>query len=423
MSRIYSSTNRIKFTDIPEKYAIPRQYRSKQNEVHTAVVIYVYSNYKDTKKFRQKVVDVLNSLTYCIIDGVLPSMNWKTSDPINTAPELDMEEVEKTLGDFYLVPDAIEWDMIPASEIPEDDLRNPNLAVSISSPVQEIKSNPEPIVATQVPSSILVTPVVNRPLRDAKKGQPREAKKTSSKVTQKEDLYIQPPKCPRFDINKVWMAIQVGGDNLVIYTTLPEIPTKQNEISITTNVDSMTDSELMALYPNQLIHTRNPAMYIKYSGLDYDEDLGSIFPISGFSKEQIIDNIIRYPHLFRLRKVGPNNELSTFFHSIEINGELFPIQDIWDNLPDAKLIPRDSEFIKEYVIRRYLLEEQAGIPHKYKMAGNLGPFLTLFMPPNKYIEKGYTDTIGIVKQCVISRVCYKQSRSPILRRIEEAKRV
>ena len=82
-----------------------------------------------------------------------------------------------------------------------------------------------------------------------------------------------------------------------------------------------------------------------------------------------------------------------------------------------------NSWVKEYVIRRYLLEEEIGISHSYKIAGSLDPFLTLFMPANKYIERGYPDVLEIVKQCVTSRIRYKQSRSPILRRIEEAKHV
>ena len=59
MSRIYSPTNRIRFTDIPEKYAAPRQYRAKISDIHSAVVTYVYEHYKDTKKYRQKVLTFL----------------------------------------------------------------------------------------------------------------------------------------------------------------------------------------------------------------------------------------------------------------------------------------------------------------------------------------------------------------------------
>lgn len=410
---IYSATNRIRFVDIPEKYAIPRQYRAKQSEVHTYVVIYAVEHYKDTRKFRQKVIDALNYLTYCIMQNSFPSMEWNPVDPLNTMPEADMDEVKEALGGFYLTQEAVEWDLVPKEE-DEFDLKSPLLTVA--TPVVKV---PEDVRPKQ---EIKQAPVINKPLQEIKKEQPREVRK-SILATPKEDLYIQPPKCPRFDINKVWMSQTVGGDNLVIYTTLPEIPTRQNEISITTNLASMTNEELMKLYPNQIIHTRHPNLYEHCKGIEYDEDLGCIIPIEGFTPEQVIDNIIRYPHLFRLRKEGVGGgEPTKFFSSIEIAGQLVPIEEAWDNLPESKIIPRDPEFVKEYVIRRYLLERENGIRHNYNIVGSLDPFLTLFMPFTKYIERGYGDVIEIVKQCVAGRVRYKQSRSPILRRIEEARK-
>ena len=131
----------------------------------------------------------------------------------------------------------------------------------------------------------------------------------------------------------------------------------------------------------------------------------------------MLDNIICFPHLFRLKKIDESGNLQNFYSSIEIDGELVPVGDVWDDLPESKVIPKDPEFAKEYVVRRYLLEESAGITHKYKMFGTLKPFLTLFMPPSEYTKRGYKDTVEIVKQCVESRISYKQSRNPILRRL------
>jgi len=407
---IYSATNRIRFVDIPEKYAIPRQYRAKQSEVHTHVVIYAVEHYKDTKKFRQKVVDALNYLTYCIMQNSLPPIEWNPVDPLNTMPDADMDEVKEAITSFYLTPEAIEWGLTPKEE--EIDLRSPLLTVAV--PVTKIPEESKPL-----PRQINNT--LNRPLQEVRREQKLEPRK-STFATPKEDLYIQPPKCPRFDINKVWMSQMVGGDNLVIYTTLPEIPTKQNEVSITTNLARMTNEELLKLYPNQVIHTRHPNLYEHCKDIEYDEDLGCIIPIEGFTSAQVADNIIRYPHLFRLRKESNGEgEPTKFFSTIEISGELVPIEKVWDNLPESRIIPRDPEFVKEYVIRRYLLEEENGIRHRYHIVGSLDPFLTLFMSFQKYIERGYTDVIDIVKQCVAGRIRYKQSRSPILRRIEEAR--
>lgn len=410
---IYSATNRIRFVDIPEKYAIPRQYRAKQSEVHTYVVIYAAEHYKDTRRFRQKVVDALNYLTYCIIQNSPPPMEWRPADPLNTMPEVDMDEVKEAINSFYLTPEAIEWDLVPKDD-DELDLRSPLL--TIATPATPVPKEDKIVEPKPAPS------VINRPLQEIRREQPREVKK-STFATPKEDLYIQPPKCPRFDVNKVWMAQVVGGDNLVIYTTLPEIPARQNEISITTNLAQMTNEELMRLYPNQIIRTRHPNLYEHCKDIEYDEDLGCIIPIEGFTHDQVVDNIIRYPHLFRLRKEGVNGgEPTKFFSSIEIAGELIPIEEAWDQLPEAKVIPRDPEFVKEYVIRRYLLEKDRGIPHKYNIVGSLDPFLTLFMPFTRYIERGYTDVMGMAKQCVAGRIRYKQTRSPILRRIEEARK-
>ena len=426
MSRIYSPTNRIRFTDIPEKYAAPRQYRAKISDIHSAVVTYVYEHYKDTKKYRQKVVDVLNCLTYYILQNSTPSFKWVSTDPLNTMPDMNMDEVESVVGGLWLSPEAIEWD-VPVSSNSAEDIQSiaASSIDSVSQPSTSLVKGMQPVAklaqpavtAKPTPAKPASLQISNRPLQQVKREQ-KEVAKNPLQLTRKEDLYIQSPECPRFDTSKVWISANVDGDNLAIYTTLPEIPTCQNEISITTNVDAMTESELMALYPNQLIHTRSPKMYERYKELDYDEDLGCIIPIQGFTKEQVVDNIIRYPHLFRLRKIGPDKQITKFFSSIEINGELLPIESIWDNLPEAQLMPRDAEFVKEYVIRRYLLEEENGMTHQYNIYGGLEPFLTLFMPCTDYIRKGYTDTLAIVKQCVTSRVHYKQTRSPILRRIE-----
>ena len=407
MPKIYSSTNRIRFTDIPEKYAVPRQYRGKQSDVHSAIVAYVFENFRNTKKYKQQVVDALNYLTYCIMQNNLPPFEWVSTDPLTTMPDdIDPDEIESGLGDLFLTEDAIEWDVS---------------AISYDEPevVEQIESKPE-VKATSTPKpAITQQPATNRFSNIKTKPQVTHSSNTSAE-TPKEDLYIQPPKYPRFDVSKVWLSQIDGGDKLIIYTTLPEVPTKQNEISVTTDVETMTDSELYNLYPKQVIHTRSPKMYEQYNNLDYDEDLGVIIPIEGFTKEEVVENIICYPHLYKLKKIDSDGRLSNFYATIEIDGELKPVSEVWDELPESKVMPRDSEFVKEYVVRRYLLEEQHGIEHKFKLFGTLDPFLTLFMPPSLYAKRGYNDPLRLARECVRSRVRYKQSRNPILRRLNHA---
>ena len=127
----------------------------------------------------------------------------------------------------------------------------------------------------------------------------------------------------------------------------------------------------MNLYPKQLIHTRSAKMYERVDGLQYDDELGVIIPVEGFTSDQVIDNIIQYPHLFKLRKLNQEGKPANFYTSIEIEGELLPIEEAWNSLPESQVIPRDSEFVKEYVVRRYLLEVSVGKEHKYKLYGTL----------------------------------------------------
>lgn len=423
MSRIYSSTNRIKFTDIPEKYAIPRAYKGKQCDAHSAVVTYVYDNFKNTKKYKKQIVDVLNYLTFCILENSFPPFQWNPSDPLSVIDDdIDTDAVEEGLGDLYLADDAIEWSGIPLSDDTEEVTSSvqeepKSESVDYTQLMYKRKSNTSTYSEPASAQATTTNTVVNRPLKEYRQNQaPQEYK--APKSTPKEDLYIQPPKYPTFDISKIWMSKVLNGrDKLVIYTTLPEIPTKQNEISVTTNLNAMTDSELLNLFPDHVIHTRSPKMYEKQEGLDYDEDLGIIIPIEGFTKEEIVDNIIQYPHLYKLKKFNSEGKLVNFYTTLEIDGELIPVSEVWNTLPESKLIPCDSEFAKEYVVRRYLLEEEHGVQHRYKLFGTLDPFLTLFMPPNLYNKRGYTDSIHLAKACVNSRIRYKQSRNPILRRM------
>ena len=137
----------------------------------------------------------------------------------------------------------------------------------------------------------------------------------------------------------------------------------------------------------------------------------------------MIDNIIKYPHfegLVRQGRLKGTTRYVDFWKYIEINGELYKTKDIWEELDDTKRLPKVKAVMEDYVVRRYLLERDLkGIDHKYKLFGELDPYLTLFMPSENYIQLGYTDVIDIAKQCVKSRVSYKLSRNPVIRRLDE----
>lgn len=393
MALLYTNTNRIKFTDISEKYKVNKSVKGKLSEMHALLITYVCSHFKDTKKYKQTVVDALNLITYAVYASEPLPFDWSPSRPFDNLPEVDRELIQETLGDVMLTIDGIMWDVIPThSEDIDEVVTKSVIAKTVKESPQGSKSTKPKVSAT---ASVLDAVV----------------------PTNKQDLYIQPPTIPQFDYSKVWMSGVDGADKLIIYTTLPEIPSKQNEISCTTDVTQMRYSELMQLYPNTIIRTRASVMYEPYPGIELDSELGLILPVTGFTREQLIDNLVKYPHIFKLTRLVDGQFLS-FYSNIEIDGELHDTLQIWDSLPESNSIPKQAEFVKEYVVRRYLLERDVKkVKHKYPLFGSLDPFLTLFMTSTHYINRGYTDVEAIAKSCVLSRVSYKQSRNPVIRRL------
>ena len=276
---VYSSLNKIKFTSISERYQVPKKYRASVSQLHSSLIQYVCSHFTNTNKYKQKVVDALNILTYCILENETPPFDWSTASPLNTMPDIDLDKVAQILGGLYLTIDAIDWDVQPTDITPVVDITPTIAPKPVETKVKVYKDPSQNIVATAQPEKVIV-----------------------EEGTQKEDLYIKSPVYPRFDYTKPWLSQQDGVDKFVIYTTLPEIPTKQNEISVTTDVNMISDTELMRLYPSRIIHTRASVMYESIPGLNMDPDLGLILPVEGFEEDELIDNIIRYPHLYKLQR-------------------------------------------------------------------------------------------------------------------------
>lgn len=339
--------------------------------------------------------------------------NIETNNSFNTrwTTLSDLEKVETvdefTCRDFfkshYIPFEEIEWDIDQADESSD---------VSASTVVHDI---PDDVLAL-----LNSSPAVN--LSHKSPNKPKIVMNATSNdgetiinPTPKEDLYLAPPRYPRFDTSVVRFAQHAPYDRMsIIYESLPQIPTKQNEISITTNVNELTDSNLLNLYPNRIIQTRKPMMYEEISGVKFYPDIGTVLPIKGFTEKQILDNVIKYPHLYHLKRTV-DGESVPFHKYIEIDGELFDTDSVWDSLPIAKIVPKKSEYVMEYVTRRYLLERDVKkIEHKFKMDGALHPFLTLFAPSDFYIAHGYKDIVDIAKQCVEARIVYRSSRNGVL---------
>lgn len=243
---------------------------------------------------------------------------------------------------------------------------------------------------------------------------------TLKEPTWKEDLYLAPYEVPSIDLDRIFFERKLDDYHFIMYESYPPVPTVQNEITCTTNEAILTNRDRMKLYPNRYIKTRPRELYNAVVGMEYHELLGSIVPVNGFTTEQIIDNIIRYPHFHCMRRIAGDgsygNAFTPFWGQIEIDGELYKLNDVWKDLPESRIIPKTKEFMKEYQIRRYLLERDAGIKHKYPLQGELGEFITLFMTPDMYIQLGYADVEEMAKKCVHNRIKFHRTRNPMLRR-------
>ena len=380
--------NSMEFSQITARFPYPRHVKAELSTLHADVIAYVTTIYDGSHDLRTKTIRLLNTITRYIIDGDTFPENWSsTKSPFDNIEIEDALILKDQLNSLYIDPRSVNWDI---------QIVTANSGVTKSSTTSSVPLVPNTKITT---------------------------KSSTTKVklfqeTDKRDLYIQPPTVPQFDINKPWMSTVIDGTVYCIYTSIPEIPTKQNEISVSTDVNRMSESQLLNLYPSNFIRTRPPVMYEPRPEFSYHPKLGLILPIEGFSESDLIDNIVKYPHLFKLFKVKDNEAIS-FYTTIEINGELYNIADVWKELPDTSIIPYTADFVKEYIVRRYLLERDIkGVEHKYPMYGDLNPYLTLFTSAPEYVQMGYTNVVDMARQCVESRVAYKRSRNPVIRRIE-----
>lgn len=368
----------IAFTQIPEKLNYPPRIRGEVSTIHSAIISKFSATYGGTFKERKHICNLMNSVTYSYMNGDTIHIDLNDPEFLNAIPSVDSFSCEELLGDLYLDERKLTWDI-------------------------DIQNDAETVVSDSAPS--VVRPVV-------------ASEPEHITLTPKCDLYIQPPVVPRFDTSRVWATGVVDQTRYSVYYSVPDIPSKQNEISATTDVTKMTGQDLRKLFPNHFIQTRASSMYQKYDDLDYDMKLGTIFPVSGFTRQQVIDNIIKYPHIFKLNKLI-GSDIVSFYSTIEIGGVLHKVSDIWPELEESKVIPYTADFVKEYVVRRYLLERDVfGVKHNHPIYGAFDSFLTLFTTPDDYVSFGYTDIEGLARKCVEARVAFKRSRNPVLRRLE-----
>lgn len=399
----------MNFTQIPDRLKYPKNMKGELSTLHSAVISYVADNYIQSYTFHKQVIGIINTLSLLkITESHIPE-EWSPENPLKGLVLAGDDTCRESLGKLYVNVKDITWDLEESGD--NSEISNVEKSPEVKTKINITKKDP---VSEFVPTSSFTS---NKPTAKKQNNVSSSSNTKKVKLTPKEDLYIQGPKVPMFDTSNKVVDTQIDGHRFVLYSSIPAIPTNQSEISCTTEVDRMTRTELLRLFPTQFVKTRAPRLYERIQGLSYDEELGVILKIDGFTEDQIRDNIIKYPHIFRLMKSTPDGVVS-FYSTIEIDGELYNTSDIWKELSDTKDVPMMTEYMKEYVVRRYLLERDIkGINHRYKIYGTLNPFLTLFTCTDDYVRYGYGDLENLARECVKSRVSYKRTRNPILRRL------
>ena len=398
----------IDFTQLPNKLPYPPTLRGSMSTAHANAITQFLETYTGSYMQRKSIVHTLNCISYMYISGDTFPVTWDIKRPCENIVDVDDDVLAEALEKLFIQSEKVlDWRTADAqiSEAEENytspttDTPEVKIVVPKQAPVNIVTSSNDAKTQVTVSSYGNALPPVQ------------------GRASDKSDLYIQTPTVPQFDVKSPWKFGYVDGQMYTIYASLPIIPTKQNEISATTNVDMMSSSDLRRLFPTNMIQTRASIMYEPCEGMTLDPVVGLIIPIEGFTEAEIADNIIKYPHLFRLlREV--DGELKSFYSTIEIDGELHKVTEIWESLPESKIIPYNKDFVKEYVVRRYLLERDLKhILHRHKLYGTLDPFLTLFTTIDDYIHMGYTDPEELARCCVRARVSYKRSRNPVLRRL------
>lgn len=400
----------IDFLQLTSKLPYPPTLRGELSTIHATIIDQAIATFTNKYTEKMAIMNAINSVTYMYVNHDSPPYGWNPKDPIHTYRSIDDDVLKESLGDLFISARDVDWTQVPIADAPVDSSDTTQNVTSVEPPH---KATLQPITPIQTAFTAPKASVYQNVIH------PNPAFGVT-KPTDKSDLYIQPPVVPRFDSAHPWMSGIVNDVPYCVYPSYPLIPTKQNEISMTTDVNRMSEFDLKRLYPNCLIKTRAACMYEPVGSLFLDTKLGLILPIEGYTKEQLVDNLVKYPHIFRLLK-QVNGQLDSFYSTLEIGGELYKISEIWNTLPESGIIPYTKEFVKEYVVRRYLLERDINhVEHKYPLYGTLDPYLTLFTSAEDYIDMGYTDIVGMARACVVARVNYKKSRNPVVRRLADA---
>lgn len=426
----------IKFLELADYYQKKCKPPAVATKVSTAIstMVYEYRFHVSTRKGRIHFCDVVNRVLYSYLND--PVYQYVEGQLPNISDDVD---IESELGDLYLTLHQVDFSSV--DDFNEDaEVGQP--AVTSSSKVinESLVQSPSLESKTDEHIDLDNVSVVDLMLESQQVHKEEEphippgyelfyADSTSDgyKVSQdRSDISLLTSTMPAIDCTQIYLkSLDLAGRPINVYPTLPTIPTNQCEVSATTNIDTMIDMDFLKMFPNEVIRARHPMMYGTFTDvvnvhgdpmeIEVDEVLGYIPVINGYTREQIIDNLIKYPQFtYWYRQEG--RDRTPFTKYVEIDGELVPrmkwLRESRD--PDLNNVPGNEYFIKDYMYRKYILDEEyGGIKHKYPPFGTYGPFMSLFMPKELYQKFGYKDVASIGRQCVQNRIDFFRSRNPL----------
>ena len=202
-------------------------------KLHANLLTNEFKEYTGTRQCKYTIVKRLNIISYLVTSHDTFPDNWSSENPGQNLPDIDENILKDNLGELYISPTAIIWD-IPITKEIEPEMITPKQSTNKETSFKE-KLNKRITTNTVIDNSNYIPP------------SPKDYGKVIVN-TPKSDLYLQPPKVPKLDVNSIFAQKYLEGSLYTIYSSLPIIPTKQNEISCTTNVELMTDKDLLQLF-------------------------------------------------------------------------------------------------------------------------------------------------------------------------------
>lgn len=426
----------IKFPELPDYYQNKCKPPAIATRVYTAIstMVYEYRFQVSTRKGRIHFCDVVNRVVYSYLND--PTYQYVEGQIPNISDDID---IESELGNLYLTLDQVDFREV--EDIDEDIEVEEPAVIKTSKVINEstvqghsLESKPDESIDLD---NVSVVDLMMESQQEHKEKEFHippgyelfyaDTTRDGYKVSQdRSDISLLTSTMPAIDCTQIYLkSLDLAGRPIDVYPTLPTTPTNQCEVSATTNIDTMIDMDFLKMFPDEVIRARHPMMYGTFTDvvnihgdtmeIEVDEVLGYIPVINGYTREQIIDNIIKYPQFtYWYRQEG--RDRTPFTKYVEIDGELVPRMKWLRESKDADLnnVPGNEYFIKDYMYRKYILDEEyGGIKHKYPPFGTYGPFMSLFMPKQLYQKFGYKDAASIGRQCVQNRIDFFRSRNPL----------